>query len=91
MGNVSKRVKYGRYYYLEYFLVGFLTELCLFILVMSFLVVPLSVNVRLIRTLKKLMKIADLPLQTVEPGIGSDNVGKCFPDLSIGCPRFQRI
>ena len=32
MGNVSKRVKYGRYYYLEYFLVGFLTELCLSIL-----------------------------------------------------------
>ena len=27
MGNVSKRVKYGRYYYLEYFLVVFLTKL----------------------------------------------------------------
>ena len=32
MGNVSKRIKYGRYYYLEYFRVGFSTELCLFIL-----------------------------------------------------------
>ena len=31
MGNVSKRVKYGRFYYVEYFLVGFLTELCLYI------------------------------------------------------------
>ena len=31
MGNVRKRVKYGRYYYLEYFLVGFLTKLCLYI------------------------------------------------------------
>ena len=30
MGNISKRVKYGKYYYLEYFLVGFLTELCPF-------------------------------------------------------------
>ena len=33
MGNISKRVKYGRYYYLEYFLVGFLTELCLCIMI----------------------------------------------------------
>ena len=31
MGNVRKRVKYGRYYYLKYFLVVFLPELCLFI------------------------------------------------------------
>ena len=31
MGNVSKRFKYGRYYYLEHFLFVFLTELCLYI------------------------------------------------------------
>ena len=31
MGNVSKRVKSGRYYYLEYFLVGFLNKLCVYI------------------------------------------------------------
>ena len=32
VGNLSKRVKYGRYYYMEYFLVGFLTELCLYMI-----------------------------------------------------------
>ena len=31
MKKLSERVKYGRYYYLEYLLVGFLTELCLYI------------------------------------------------------------